>query len=171
MKRAYLVYVSRPRRAFTLLEMIVVMAMLAILMALGTATITGLLRVEQAASAASRRLAERAELATQFRTDVAQSAAAPEKAEGETAGPACLLLRRPDGVHIVYLWKDGRLRRRETGGPAEGPVVLTAEGATVEFTRTADDPPRLTLRLSDLVGREARARWTEITAVLGGDLR
>jgi prepilin-type N-terminal cleavage/methylation domain-containing protein len=157
------------RRAFTLLETVVVMAILATLMLLGTTTIAGLLRVEKAASAASRRLAERAALAAQFRADVAASAAAPESGEGETAGPACLVLRRPDGSHVVYRWDGGRLRRRETGGPETGAVLLEAEGAA--FTRTTGDPPRLTLRLTESPGRHVPARTTEITATLGGDLR
>jgi hypothetical protein len=151
--------------------MLLSMFMLATIMLLGVATITGLLRVEMAATAASHRLAQRAELATQFRHDVAESSAAPDKAEGRTAGPDCLLLRKPDGEHIVYHWQDGRLRRRQTGGPTVGPVVMEALGGIVEFTRTKGDPPLLKLRLGELVGRDAATRWTEITATLGGDVR
>jgi len=161
----------RPRSAFTLLELVLVTVILTMLLLLGTSAITGLMRIQRSASAASRRLAERAALANQFRADVAQSVATPEKAEGETASPSCLLLRRPDGKHIVYRWTDGQLHRSVTDGPVEGLLVLEADGATVEFTRTSGEVPRLTLRLSETVGRELQPRSTEITAVLGGDLR
>jgi hypothetical protein len=159
------------RPATSLVEMLLVMALLLIGMVVGVAAITGLLRVEKAANDASQRLTERMNLASQFRTDVSQSVAAPEKADDEMAGPTCLLLRKPDGAHIVYRWSEGRLRRRDSREPAEGAVVLTAEGATVEFKRTDGDPARLTLHLTEMIGRQTSARLTEITATLGGDLR
>lgn len=157
---------SHGRRGFTLLETLIVMEVLVIVLALGMAVMTGALRVWQASAAAQMEAGQRAALAALFRADVRHSAAAPERLEQWTAGPACLILQQSNDYFLVYRWQDGRLVRRAVPGGEMQFVPLGAEGAAVEFMRPGSGG-LLTLRLKAPQAPAAQ----EIAATLGGDQR
>src|SRR6201995_2036484 len=121
----------RRRTAFTLIEMLGVMAMLTMLLGFGMTLLLTAMRADQAASATLRDLSRNAELADQFRTDVARSDAAPERLGEVTAGPTCLILGSGDS-HVIYQWKDHRLTRTErgTGPETSRPVAVDPEDTT-----------------------------------------
>jgi len=159
------------RTAFTLLEMLGVMAMVTLLLGFGMALILTAMRSDQAASATLRDLAHHGELADQFRADVARADAAPDSLGDLQAGPACLILHTGK-EHVAYRWRDGKLVRavRGDGPETSRPVALSKENTTVEFVRTAGDRPMITVRVTETVPR-AMPRVTEISAALGGDTR
>src|SRR5438105_2294572 len=117
------------RRAFTLLEMLVIMAAMGTLMALLAVTMLGILRVEGGSRAALDRISIYARLADQFRSDVAQAEAAPEQWQTQAAGPACVILRIAGDEHVVYRWETNQLlRMRFTGSAKPIRTVLLAPG-------------------------------------------
>jgi type II secretory pathway pseudopilin PulG len=162
----------RGRQAFTLLEILVVMVVLAAIIGLIVALLWSTIRVERADAAVMQRLQAQSALADQFREDVARASDAPEAWEEYTAGPHCLILKRGDGGPILYRWEEGRLERIEHTGDGESLRQLPVGGqqVTVEFTRGGTEPRLLALRL--LESREPGPdRLLEIAAALGGDLR
>src|SRR2546428_7182854 len=100
-----------PRGGFTLIEVMVVMFAMTIAFGFGATLLLAALRIDQAGAATLRLMAWRTELADQFRADVARADAASERLGELTRGPACLILHRPDGTHVVYQWQDERLER------------------------------------------------------------
>ena len=84
----------RCRRGFTLLEMLVIMVAMGILIALLAVTMLGILRVEGSSRAALDRISIYARLADQFRSDVAQAEAAPERGERCREGKSHRLVQR-----------------------------------------------------------------------------
>ena len=162
---------SSHRAGFTLLEIALVLTMVAVVMLLSGAVLVGAFRIEQATSASLNRQSHIVILADQFRADVSQAVAAPERENQMSAGLACLILRNADGRRIVYRWNVERLERSEWADSSEGTrrLLLGAEYGTVEFSRAGKDQPILTLRLLPSSASSSLKRPIEISAVLGGD--
>ena len=159
------------RRAFTLLEVAAVLAILSVLMLLLTAALVGAFRIEELAAGSYNRLIRQEVVADQFRDDVAAASAAPKERAKDRAGPDCLLLTRPDGGQVVYRWEDESLVRTEViGGKETAHALPVGSGVTVAFARSADDR-LLTLRLSEARGPRKVKQIVDVTAALGGDLR
>jgi hypothetical protein len=137
-----------------------------------TATLIGAFRAERLTTSVSNRRAAVEELADQFRLDVATASAAPEKWKDDMAGPSCLLLRRPDGQHLMYRWEADRLERRELGepDPVVRPMALGGDTFKVEFVRSSEDHPLIVLKISEVRNGITMPRL-EVRAALGGDLR
>ena len=161
------------RPAFTLLEMLVLMWAFGIMLVAGTAVLVGAFQMEQAAVASLDRLNVQAAFADRFRADVAAAAEAPERAGDVTAGPGCLILRAPDGRHVVYRWQDGRLERTEQADKEIAKQrVAVGRGCTgLEFLRAEGARPVIRVRLTESPGAGAPERQRELAAALGGDLR
>jgi prepilin-type N-terminal cleavage/methylation domain-containing protein len=161
------------RRAYTLIEILVVMSVLALLMGLLMMTLFGIIRIEKGSRAALDRLSREALVADQFRDDVTQASATPARWQKETAGPTCLILRMSDGRHVVYLWKDNQLLRSEFSNAGKlvrrHPLANGIGKAT--FCRMCPSEPMLTLRLVELRERRGKESTLEIAAVLGGERR
>ncbi len=168
------------RPAFTLVEILVVMAGLGVAVAFGTVLILTTLKAEHTAEAAADRISGRQELVRQFRDDVNQAESAPDKL-GDladlSAGPACLILQMPKGSTIIYQWQkeNNKLERIVRTGDKEtrsqAPIGL--KETSVEFVRPAKgkaDVDVFTLRLSE-PQKIGAARRSDISAALGGNLR
>jgi prepilin-type N-terminal cleavage/methylation domain-containing protein len=162
----------RRRFGFTLVEMLAVMWALAICLGFGVALILAAIRTDQVGAATLRELSRRADLADQFRADVAAADAAPERLGEWTAGTDCLILHTPGGGHFVYRCQNGKLARIVRTGDKETrtPLSVGGEDTRVEFDRPAGDRPLVTLRVLDAPRRGIVWR-SDFTAALGGDNR
>jgi hypothetical protein len=156
-----------------LLELSLVLVLFSVVVLLSMATVMGALRIEQATAAAFNRQTRVADLADQFRTDVAQATAAPERLDQLSAGPACLILGTAAGGHIVYRWEANRLERTEWSGSsaAQKRVLAGPECGAVAFSRSGKDHPTITLRLLQTRPPGKVKRPLDISAALGGDHR
>lgn len=165
----------RRRAGFTLIEVLVVMAVMALYVAVGSVLIFGVLRTYEADAAAQRRSTARRILADQFRADVAAAEAAPDRDGDDTAGPRRLLLRQPGGRLVAYRRTAAGLERLATRGDDVERLVLALGGepVEVEFRRGGPDGRLVTLRLTETRGTEgAEVHFThDLTAALAGDLR
>ena len=168
---------SRPRRAFTLLEMLVIMVAMGILIGLLAVTLLGIVRVEGGSRAALDRISIYTRLADQFRADVAQAEAAPERWQTQTAGPACVILRMTGDEYVVYRWETSQLLRMRFTGSAKPvrTVLLTPGRGDVAFRRGG--PGDRLLMLSCVESRPQRDKkpathtLLEVAAALGGARR
>jgi hypothetical protein len=162
----------RQRPAFTLLEMIAVIWALGVLLGFGVALVMAGVQTDRVGAGTLRELSRRAELADQFRADVAKADAAPESFEKWAAGPDCLILHMPGDVHVVYRWQNGQVERFVRRGTSEmrRPIGVGPENTTVEFVRPAGERPVVTLRIVESPGRGVTWR-VDIAAALGGDVR
>jgi type II secretory pathway component PulJ len=163
----------RRRPGFTLIEMTVVMAALAMILGLLAVALVGALKLEGASAGALQRLGAVRDLADQFRADVAQAADAPERWKDDVAGPTCLILRLGEDRHVVYRWQAGRLLRSESARERthQYPVALGRGPAAVEFDRSRAGGRLLTVRLFAVRKDGSKQPSAEITAALGGDLQ
>jgi prepilin-type N-terminal cleavage/methylation domain-containing protein len=164
------------RPGFTLTEMLVVMFALGMVMLFGMTLIMTTIQAERAGEAGANRVTRRADLGAQFRTDVAQAEAAPDKLVDVVAGPTTLILRRPGGAAVVYCWEKNTLERTETTADqktSRRPVPVGVEGTAVEFVRPKEkEPGVVVLRITDPPGpKPSQPRWIDIAAALGGNLR
>jgi len=154
--------------------MAAVMVGLQVFLALSVGILWASIRIEQSAAEDFQHTVSQCTLADQFRADVAASASAPKKLDGETAGPTCLILRRPDGQHVIYHWDGAHLKRtaRKGAGTSSQLLPLGAEQAAVEFTQ-AEAGRLITMRLTETHGQGSTLRTDrlDITAALGGDLQ
>jgi hypothetical protein len=155
------------------MEITAVMAALGVLLLLMATSLWGILRIGEGSLASLQRVGVQASLADQFREDVAQAEAAPERWQERTAGPACLILKRADGGHVIYDWTEERLSRSvlSPGDAPEWKTFLDSGAAEVVFTRPVGEEPLLTMRLVGVPGRAINGPPLEITAAVGGDLR
>jgi prepilin-type N-terminal cleavage/methylation domain-containing protein len=173
-RRPHATAAGRPSRraGFTLLEMLVVIWALSIALVFGATLLIAALRVDQVGAATLRRLAWWPELADQFRTDVARAAALPDRLGDLTRGPGCLILRTPDGAHVIYRWLDEQLERivRTADRETRRTIPVGTQDVAVEFDHAAGDRPVVTLRLVE-APPHGTARRTAVAAALGGDLR
>ena len=160
---------SCSRRAFTLIEMLVVMGALGVCLFLGTTLIVTSLKADRLGTTAANRVSERLELARQFRDDAHQANAAPDQLGDIEAGPTVLILQRSDKSAVVYRWADDKLERTVRVGETETKQFLPAgpEKTRVEFVRAAGV---VTLRVVTAKDHGPAAE-AEIAAAVGGDLR
>jgi prepilin-type N-terminal cleavage/methylation domain-containing protein len=160
------------RPGFTLLEILVVMAVISMVMAMSISLIVGVLRTHDADANLGTRLTAQALLADQFRGDVATAQAAPGRAGKFTASSRCLILRQPTGDLIVYRFAPAGLERIEVHGDDEDSRMMTLgyQRGTVEFAR---EDRVLTLRCVEWRGAEEEPvrHAVEFSAALGGDLQ
>ena len=153
------------RRAFALLEIMVIIAALNVFFAITVGLLWAAIRIERSAAADFERTLVQGALADQFRADVAGSTAA------EIAGaPRRLILRQADAKAITYRWDGATLER--SAGQAKQTLPLGVEKAGVEFIRSTDGR-MIVLRVIETRGHGStqRTERVEITAALGGDLR
>jgi prepilin-type N-terminal cleavage/methylation domain-containing protein len=161
----------KPRRGgFTLLEMLIVMTALTLTTTLLTLTLLGGLKLMRSSDDALQRLGDRQALADMFRADVAGASEAPPRWQEETAGAACVILRRSADRVVVYRWVDGRLERAEYADEQvrRHDVAVGGRGTEVEFGTTGR---LLALRFFTVAPDGHRLLASEIVAALGGDLQ
>src|SRR5262245_13713130 len=100
------------RRGFTLIEMLSVILLLSVLMALLAILLIDVLAVQLTQGASQDRMRAQAQLADEYRADVARAESAPQDWGKHRADAHTLILRVSDTEHIVYQWRQGRLHRR-----------------------------------------------------------
>jgi prepilin-type N-terminal cleavage/methylation domain-containing protein len=161
------------RRGFTLVELLCVMACLAVL---GTALVlimNHILLAERLQAQGYDRIQQSRALADQFRFDVARAEKPLDRWDEFDAGPTTLILAMKSGEHTVYQWRDGALKRLVTdnGETTERAMPLPI-GAEVEFIAMDADSKLARLRLHIVRnGKIAPGQALEIAAALGGDWR
>jgi hypothetical protein len=150
----------------------VVMTLLSMFIGLIVAVIWSAIRIERADASVMTRMLVQNALAEQFREDVAGAVETLKEWEEHTAGSQCLILRRPDGSHVVYAWQNKQLSRLEKIVETENKRLLPAgaEQADVEFRTSGSENRLVTLRLTETRGPGPK-RLLEIAAALGGDVR
>jgi prepilin-type N-terminal cleavage/methylation domain-containing protein len=163
------------RRGFTLIEMLVVVALLGVLMTLTATVLWGSIRIERADADVFQRILAQGSLADQFRSDVAHSVAALDQWEEFQAGSECLILRLESKQHIVYQWDKKQLTRVEFNGTNKSEQMVSTgvdpEMLVLEFIRPGGD--LCLLRLMGTPGPAGnRPRFKiDIAASLKGELR
>ena len=95
----------------------------------------------------------------------------PDRAGEFRAGADCLILRRPDGKHVIYAWEDEELSRSE--GSVAGDATRAVEGRwhNVTFARGGPGGRLIILRFRHAKGTGPLFQPKEIVAALGGDLQ
>jgi prepilin-type N-terminal cleavage/methylation domain-containing protein len=165
----------RRRRAFTLLEMVAVMAMFSVIMLLVATTLWGAFRIERASSAASDRRMLHARLADLFRYDVRNAMATVDLWNGVRSGSDAIILKLGERHHVLYRWVDGRLKRLEVNGDDESAQSLPIgeDDVTVTFSRNEAEGRIAVLRITETrgVGGSRRDQVVEFSAAVGGDRR
>lgn len=161
---------SAARPGVSLLEMAAVIWLDVILLMVGMAALMGALKLEQSAAGSLQRGKGLGMVADQFRADVSQAVAAPERLDDLKASPTCLILRRTDGKHVAYRWDNGRLERAEPAGAGASwqPLPRLPTFSAGGFTRSGR---LIALRLSEARGPSGMTRPVEVVAALGGDLQ
>lgn len=158
------------RSGYTLLEMLIVIAMMTIALGLGGTLLLTAMRADQVGSATLRDLTWRTELADQFREDVAAAVEAPDRVDKYTAGPDCLILRMGGGS-LIYRWHDAIVDRIVfIGGQESRRPIELGEHAAIEFIRGAGERPIFTVRVITSPPHGTPSR-REISVALGGDTR
>jgi prepilin-type N-terminal cleavage/methylation domain-containing protein len=162
----------RKRTGFTLLEMMCVMAVLGILLMAGTGLIVTVMKTSSMGDRIGNRVSQRAELAKQFRDDVARAERARDKFGDLEAGPTVLILRMPDESTIIYRINDDGCTRIERKNLSETSrrLPLDAKNTTVEFTHPAGSSKLITMRITESPSR-GPVNVTELSAALGGNSR
>ena len=160
------------RAAWTLIEMLVVIAGLGVCMAIGVGLLVTVLKADKIGEAVATRVSHRQELARTFRDDVARAEGVSDKLGDLVAGPTHLILRKPGGTTVAYRWANKTLGRIERIGTKETRriVPVGAESMEVEFFRGPDNSNIITLRITEKPAGSI-AKRTEISAALGGDMR
>lgn len=154
------------RGGFSLIEMLVVLAALAMLMGLSFTLLFGMVRTDRVGEGTLRRINRRAEIADQFRDDVHAAIDMPAERGEYRAGPTCLILKQGDASWVVYQAEPGRLIRivQSGGTSTRTPIRLASEESDAEFSRI-DGVARL--RLTELV-KHGTAKVAVIDAAIGG---
>jgi prepilin-type N-terminal cleavage/methylation domain-containing protein len=166
--------VSPKRVGFTLVEMLVVMAMIVVLGGVMAKLLVETIRAERTQREGLDKILHDHALADQFRIDVAQAESAPEKWRDYVAGKDSLILQMPGGGQVVYLWKEKALRHLAVADKTENErrVPTGADGVDVEFSHDPLNPKLIVVRLYFLrEGKALPGQALEIAAALGGDLR
>lgn len=164
---------SAGRKGFSLIEMIAVLWGVWAILLISVLLLVAIHKLERSTAASLNRLSNHSALADQFRADVAQASAAPETFGQHKAGPTCLILRDPNGKHLVYRWQEKYLERTEQVGEEiqQQRLDLGKECTGIEFQRTGPEQRLIALKLTEKPSTTAPPRQKEITAALGGDLR
>jgi hypothetical protein len=145
-------------------------------LALGGAVLISVFRTQTWTASTHKHLIHLADLAEQFRGDVANSVNVVDSiklgTEELAASPSCLILRRPDGQVLIYRWIKGKLERLDQSGPklVTQQLPLDPDVKWLEFLSTGGDKRLLTLRLRLQENRTSQNRQMDVQAVLGGDL-
>lgn len=165
---------SRPRLAFSVLEMLVVLASLILFLGFGAVIIVGVVQVQRTDTEVFQRVLAQSALADRFREDVARARAALDQLGDHSAGPGCLILRLGENHHVIYRWQEKELRRLEMEKDLKASQALAVGGekSAVEFLRSAEGK-LIILRLSGEQGHNdsRRPMHLDIAAALGGDWR
>src|SRR5579862_3328402 len=105
------------RCGFTLIEMLVVMALLTMLTGILVLLLKETLQIERSQAKGFDKALQNNALADQFRADVAQAESASQVWQTFKADRRTLILQMPDGDHVVYVQQGDTLLRRafETG--------------------------------------------------------
>jgi type II secretory pathway pseudopilin PulG len=162
----------RSRRAFTLLEMVVVMWAMGLITLLGVALMLTMLKTSTMGEAIGEWLSRRAELARQFREHIARAEAAPEQSGAVRVGSTTLILTMPGGSTVIYYREPKMMVRLERTGKTESirNLPLDRPDTKTEFLRPTGGSGVFTLRLTETNG-SGPVRASEFSAVLGGNLR
>lgn len=163
------------RRAFSMVEVLVVFAVLGMVLTLSIGLLAGTMTTYEADAALGQRILRQTAVADRFREDVARSTASPPTIDDFIASPLCLILSRPDGAVVVYLAGEGWLDRFERlpGQPWRQVDLIRNEAVRVEFPRAAAAQGIFALRYSehhDSPGPSVR-NVLQINAALGGDVK
>lgn len=157
------------RPGFTLVEMVAVMFGLSLIMLVGVSMLVGAFKIRQASSSAQDLAIHRQVLAEQFREDVAQAAALPEKLDKWTAGPTCLILKGQSQSSIVYEWKSDILERTDLPRNGTQKLAVGPKGSKIEFVHSGK---LVTLKISPPPPGPGKSGFPlDISAALGGNLR
>ena len=161
----------RRRHGFTLIELMCVMVLIVLAGTVLTVLLLETIKLERVQAESFDKLLQNNALADQFRTDVAQAEKAPDQWEQYGADMDTLILQMNTGDHIIYLWREQKLRRRVHQGDESSERIFPVGGnaVEVEFVR---DPRRVVLRLHPLRDRKpVSGQSLEIMAALAGDSR
>lgn len=155
------------RRGFSLLELLLVMAVLTIALNFSAVLILSAMRVDQMSAETMHRMTRLTQLADLFRDDVAAAVAARETWGQYQRGPTCAILQGPGDQWVVYQFKNGMIERvaRTSEGESRRPIALGPAEATVEFDKAG---AVLILRITEQ-HKGMAGLSTEIKAALGGD--
>ncbi|CAN5130249.1 hypothetical protein BH11PLA2_BH11PLA2_24700 [soil metagenome] len=157
-----------PRRAFSLMELMAVLGVLGIVFMLGILFLYSMVSLQRVSGGHHQRVARHAALAERFRDDVRTASECPDKFQTHTAGAECLILKMPDGRHVVYRFADSTLQRID--GEQQQVFTLHSPQSTVSFSRGAGAITVVTLTLTE-PQKNRTVLPLEITANLGGNRR
>jgi len=143
----------RSRIAFSLIEMLGVLAVLGAALTISTLMLATMIRSERLTRDTGDRLAWRGNLAAQFRDDVHATVALPEHWSAFNRTPSCLILQMPGDKHVVYDFRDGQLIRIEGAKRQRLPLP---QKENVEFSVEGS---RVILRLQSRPAQEIVAVW------------
>ena len=155
---------QRIRRAFTLIEMVVVIMCLSVLLSLLGTMLWSVFRIQAVATTSFEQMQAEASLADRFRDDVATARESPDLAGDFQASPLCMILRGQDNAFIIYRFLDKRIDRtalREGASQIESFNVV-GESSVAEFGRRG--------RLMTLTVRGPKRGLLTVAAALGGDM-
>lgn len=125
----------RARCGFSLVEMLVVMAILGVLMISGVVFMAGLMRLEGMTTRSMTANMLMPRLVSQWRDDVHAATVVPAEHDGKKAGPDRLILQS-GAVTIVYTVGPEWVERTTTGpGPRQERYPLPGAGSTARFER------------------------------------
>ena len=161
--------VVRPaRRGFTLLEMLVVLAVTSLFLLMGSTLIYGLMRLQQAAAWQLDSMTTWRDMADTWRRDVRLAKAGPVPVGGNKADKIFQVFELPEGT-VTWKVESQHLVRVVTGQPGEKSWSLGPGKIWLEFSRISADKPDLLLRHGEdrVYGRTVQG---EYLARQGGDL-
>lgn len=160
------------RRAFSLIEVMTVMACLGIGLSLGAVALVAAMRSNQIAAGTLLQIRLRAEAADVFRADVAAADSLPETDGPNSRSPTCLILQKPNEERVLYEWRESKLTRtvRNATGETQTILALPQTVSAVEFHSPNAPSAAVSLILVDSPPNGIERR-IQITAALGGDRR
>ncbi|HWY85228.1 MAG TPA: prepilin-type N-terminal cleavage/methylation domain-containing protein [Gemmataceae bacterium] len=161
------------RCGFTLIEMLVVMALLTMLTGILVLLLKETLQVERSQAKGFDKVLQSNALADQFRADVSQSESASQEWRNFKADRHTLILQMPGGSHVVYVQQEDAMRRSTFENDNESVRMLPlGSDVDVEFGGDAGNPNLICMRMHVLrKGNPLPGQALEIAAALGGDWR